>query len=104
MARNARAPKLETRTSRLRLQVAKKPVFARIAPGLSLGYRRNETAGTWVLRVADGKGGSWTKRIGLADDFSESNGQSVLTFWEAQQLAKALAGGEKGEGAQRALT
>ncbi|GJE13583.1 tyrosine-type recombinase/integrase [Methylobacterium longum] len=100
MARNARAPKLETRTSRLRLPVAKKPVFARIAPGVSLGYRRNETAGTWVLRVADGKGGSWTKRIGLADDFSESNGQSVLTFWEAQQLAKTLAGSEKGEGAK----
>lgn len=102
MARNTRAPKLETRTSRLRLPVAKKPVFARIAPGISLGYRRNETAGTWVLRVADGKGGSWTKRIGLADDFGESNGQSMLTFWEAQQLAKASAGGEKGEGAPRA--
>jgi integrase len=102
MARNTRAPKLETRTSRLRLPVAKKPVFARIAPGISLGYRRNETAGTWVLRVADGKGGSWTKRIGLADDFGESNGQSMLTFWEAQQLAKASAGGEKGEAPPRA--
>lgn len=102
MARNVRAPKLETRTSRLRLPVAKKPVFVRIAPGVSLGYRRNEAAGTWVLRVADGRGGSRTKRIGLADDFDGSNGQSVLTFWEAQQLAKALAGSEKGDGAPRA--
>ncbi|WP_342108452.1 tyrosine-type recombinase/integrase [Methylobacterium sp. SI9] len=102
MARNTRSSKLETRTSRLRLPVAKKPVFARVAPGVSLGYRRNETAGTWVLRVADGKGSSWTKRIGQADDFEESNGRSVLTFWEAQQQARTTAGGEKGEGAQMA--
>ena len=102
MARNTRSTKLETRTSRLRLPVAKKPVFARVAPGVSLGYRRNETAGTWVLRVADGKGSSRTKRIGQADDFEESNGRSVLTFWEAQQQAKSTAGGEKGEGPQKA--
>ncbi|MCJ2048772.1 tyrosine-type recombinase/integrase [Methylobacterium sp. J-070] len=102
MARNTRSSKLETRTSRLRLPLAKKPVFTRVAPGVSLGYRRNETAGTWVLRVADGKGSSWTKRIGQADDFEESNGRSVLTFWEAQQRAKATAGGEKGQGAQKA--
>jgi integrase len=98
MARNTRSSKLETRTSRLRLPVAKKPVFARVAPGVSLGYRRNETAGTWVLRVADGKGSSRTRRIGQADDFEESNGRSVLTFWEAQQQAKATARGERGEG------
>ena len=42
MARNARAPKLETRSNRLKLPVAKKPTFVRIAPGISLGYRRNE--------------------------------------------------------------
>lgn len=102
MARNPRSSKLETRTSRLRLPIAKKPVFARVAPNVSLGYRRNATAGTWVLRVADGKGGSWTKRIGQADDFDDSNGQGVLTFWEAQQRAKAIASNEKGEGAPKA--
>lgn len=102
MPRNARSSKLETRTSRLRLPIAKKPVFVRIAPGVSLGYRRNATAGTWVLRVADGKGGSWTKRIGQADDAEDSDGQGVLTYWEAQHQAKKTVGDEKGEGAPRA--
>jgi hypothetical protein len=48
--------------------VAKKPVFAKIGPGLGLGYRRNATTGTWVVRAADGQGGNSTKAIGTADD------------------------------------
>ena len=55
MARSIRNTSLETRTARLKLAVARKPIFVRIAPGLSLGYRRNHIAGTWVLRLADGK-------------------------------------------------
>ncbi|GEP07602.1 tyrosine-type recombinase/integrase [Methylobacterium oxalidis] len=102
MARSTRAPKLETRTSRLKLPVAKKPAYVRVAPGISLGYRRNETAGTWVLRVADGRGSSWTKRIGVADDFDDSDAHSVLTFWEAQTLAKAMARGAAPGSAPRA--
>ena len=68
MARSTRSTKLETRSARLRLPVAKKPVFVKIGPSVGLGYRRNQTAGTWVARVADGKGGNWTKAIGTADD------------------------------------
>lgn len=70
---------LETRTSRLKLAVAKKPVFVKIGPGIGLGYRRNKTAGTWVARVADGNGGNWTKAIGNADDFDDADGNHVLT-------------------------
>jgi hypothetical protein len=54
MARSVRKAGLETRTARLKLPVARKPMFIRIGPGLSLGYRRNQVAGTWVLRIADG--------------------------------------------------
>src|SRR5689334_16549233 len=68
VARSARSVKLETRSARLRLPVAKKPVFVKIAASIGLGYRRNQTAGTWVVRVADGRGGNWTKAIGIADD------------------------------------
>ncbi len=57
MARKVRNGMLENRTQRLKLPIAKKPIFVRIGPGLSLGYRRNQTAGTWVLRLADGQGG-----------------------------------------------
>lgn len=93
MPRSARAPKLENRSSRLKLPIARKPEFVRVAPGTSLGYRRTATAGSWVVRVADGKGGSWTKRIGTADDLSDSDGEAVLTFWEAQEKAKIAAHG-----------
>jgi hypothetical protein len=39
MARNIRSPKLENRTARLKLPVAKKPLFVRVSPGVPLGYR-----------------------------------------------------------------
>jgi integrase len=91
MARRARATKLETRAARLKLPVAKKPVFVKIGPRVGLGYRRNQTAGTWVVRVADGKGGNWTKAIGSADDFEEVDGNYILDFWKAQDRARAIA-------------
>jgi integrase len=69
----------------------KKPYFASIGRGVSLGYRRNKTAGTWVMRAADGKGGNWTKAIGAADDFDEADGKGVLDFWEAQDRARSTA-------------
>jgi hypothetical protein len=78
MARHVRAANLETRTSRLKLPVAKKPVFVKVGPGVSLGYRQNLTAGTWVTRVADGRGGNWTKGFASADDFEEANANSLL--------------------------
>jgi hypothetical protein len=48
--------------------------------------------------VADGKGGSWMKKFAIADDFEESDGRSVLDFWQAQKQARLLArGGHDGE-------
>jgi hypothetical protein len=62
MARSIRAPQLETRTARLKLELRKKPYMVRVAPGVRLGYRRNETAGTWSVIAADGKSGNWVKK------------------------------------------
>jgi hypothetical protein len=82
----------------LKLPVRKKPYSVRISPSLRLGYRRNQTAGVWSMIVADGKGGSWMKRFAIADDFEESDGRSVLDFWQAQKQARLLArGGHDGE-------
>ena len=102
MARKVRASGFETRTARLKRPVAKKPDFIRIAPGVSLGYRRNATAGTWVARVADGRGGNWTKGIGSADDYDEADGVAVLDYWTAQERAKQVAHNGKDRAAEAA--
>lgn len=104
MARRIRNSSLENRSQRLKLPIAKKPSFVRIGPGVSLGYRRNQTVGTWVLRVSDGKRGNWTKSVGFADDHEEADGENVLTFWQAQDRAKALANNHAGTSRKAPLT
>jgi integrase len=95
MARRTRSAKLETRTARLKLPARKKPhAFTTIAPGIALAYRRNQGAGTWVVRVADGRGSSWQKAFGIADDHEDADGEHVLDFWQAQDRARALARGK----------
>jgi integrase len=96
MARSIRSAALETRAARLRLPVAIKPTFVRVAKGLGLGYRRNKSGGVWVMRVADGKRSSWVRTIGAADDFADADGNDVLTFWQAQDKARSLARADRG--------
>ena len=95
MPRSARSAKLETRTARLRLPVRGKPYTVRISPGIRLGYRRTQSAGTWSVLVADGAGGGWLKQFALADDFETADGTSVLDFWQAQDRARTLARGNE---------
>src|SRR6516164_4862943 len=97
MARKVRHSALESRSARLRLQIRRRPYAGpSLARGISLMYRRNKTNGTWVLKSSDGHGAYWTKGFALADDFEESDGKSVLTFYQAQDAAKRLARGEDG--------
>jgi integrase len=90
MARSVRSSVLETRTSRLRLAKRGKPYWQQLARGLSIGYRRLETAGRWIVRSADGHGKNWTKAFAVADDHEESNSDTVLSFAEAQALARTI--------------
>src|SRR6516162_11434423 len=82
----------ETATARLRLpfKESKKPHWERLGPGLSLGYRRNDHAGSWSIRAADGAGGEWLKRIGTADDYEQANGGDVLRYEQAVAEARRL--------------
>src|SRR5690348_5800033 len=81
---------LESRTAREKLPITSKPVWVAVGPGIGLGYRRNKTEGSWVARLADGKGGYATRNIGFADDLSPANGNDVLDFWQAQDKARQL--------------
>jgi hypothetical protein len=105
MARTVRHSSLETRTARLRLAVRRKPYGGpSIARGVALLYRRNKTNGTWVLKASDGHGKYWTKAIAEADDHDESNGKTILNFFEAQDAAKKLARGEDGSTGNAPIT
>ena len=86
-----RAAKVETATARRRLEVRKKPVWTTISPGIGLGYRRNAGPGTWSVRSTNSDGADWVKRIGLADDLEPADGKHVLTYWQAIDMARALA-------------
>ena len=105
MARRIRAPKLETRTARLKLEPRRKPYFVTVAPGIAVGYRRNVGAGTYSVRANDGRGGNWLKSFGLADDFEEADGETVFDFWGAADKARLIArGGEDGPSGDRPAT
>lgn len=98
MPRIVRDSNLETRTARSRLKVAHKPYFRLIEPGLHLGYRKLANGpGTWVVRRYDRDQKTYAvknlktrdERLVVADDFSDADGKTVLTFAQAQQRAKA---------------
>jgi integrase len=97
MARKQRNSSLESRTARLKLAVRRRPYpGAKLARGKQMQYRRNKGNGTWLLKVSDGHGKPWTKAFAQADDFDESDGKTILTFFEAQDVAKGLTRGEHG--------
>src|SRR5450759_5098738 len=96
MPRKVRDANLETRTARSRLKVAHKPYFRLIEPGLHLGYRKLASGpGTWVVRRYSGDGRYSVKnlttaddKLVVADDFSEPNRNSILSFAQGQERAK----------------
>ena len=78
----------------LRLPLSKVPLFVKIGPRVGLGYRRNKTAGTWVVRLSDGRGRNTRRAIGYADDHEEADSDRVLSFWQAQERARKLVHGD----------
>jgi integrase len=94
MARTVRDAKLETRAARDRLKPRAKPYWRTIIPqALHLGYRRRNGggAGWWVARrytKTVGPGSPYrVETIGLADDYHDADGDTVLSYAQAQQRA-----------------
>lgn len=90
MARRIRDTNLESRSGRERLKPRRKPYYKSIGAGLHLGYRRNRNGGVWVLRRYVSEGNYEISTFADADDRLEANGESVLTFYEAQSRARDL--------------
>src|ERR1043166_4705500 len=97
MPRKVRDASLETRTARSRLRVRHKPYARLIEPGLPLLYRKLTSGpGTWIARRYAGDGRYLTENLRtpqgdliIADDYSDADGVRVLSFAQAQELAKA---------------
>lgn len=103
MARRVRNSNLETRSAREKLKRRGLPYWTRLEEGLHLGYRRPKSgAGKWVVRFYLGREVQWVYRgkpatknyekkvIGEADDFSDGNGVTILTYDQAQARAREL--------------
>lgn len=81
---------LDTREARGKLQARGKPYWRAIERGLHLGYRRLKgRAGTWWARHYLGDQNYSTEALGIADDMSDADGIAVLSYWQAQDQARA---------------
>jgi integrase len=88
-----RSPRLEYSKPRLALPKRKRPYWVRISRGCKLGYRRNDVAGTWTVKVS-GKlagGREWIKVFATADDHEAPDGIRILSYRQAVDRALALA-------------
>jgi len=95
MARTIRDASLQSREARGRLKPQGKPYYRLIEGGLHLGYRKPRGrrgkpagAGAWVVRRYIGDEKYETHTIGAADDFSDANGETILSFAQAQQKTR----------------
>ena len=90
MARILKDSNLGSRDARLRLKARGKPYWRLIEPGLHLGYRRLAgRPGTWCVRRYVGSQTYAIEAIKdvVADNNSDADGRSVLSFAQAQKAA-----------------
>ena len=91
MARTVRNAKLDTRSARAKLSPRREPYWCKMAPGRHLGYRRlGAQGGTWIAKLRVPGVDRWTQSLdAAADDVLDANGDTILTFAQAQEKARA---------------
>jgi hypothetical protein len=87
MARALRDANLGSREARARLKVQGRPYWRLVEPGLHLGFRRLAgRPGSWCVRRYIGEQRYIVSALkGVADDYSDADGETVLSFAQAQQ-------------------
>jgi integrase len=88
MARTVRNAKIDTRSSRARLNIRREPYWTVISQGCALGYRRGEKGGTWIAKFRDDSGKRHYEALRAADDARDPDGLSVFSFAQAQERAR----------------
>ena len=91
MAGARKDSRLQTRTARAALKVRHQPYWLNIAEGVALGYRRGRNGGAWYCRVYEGGHRYKQADLGSADDHLSANGETILTFYDAQEKARKWA-------------
>jgi len=90
MGRAVKDARLDKRDARLKLAVQKEPYWRLISEGAHLGYYRGERVGKWVARFRKpGTGSGYFKTtLGEADDVRDADGQEILNFRQADDVAR----------------
>ena len=88
MARRIKDAALNSRAAREKLKPRGEPYYRSVERGVHLGYRRRaNAAGTWLLRSYR-EGGYRADRLGIADDLSDADGVTILTYWQAVEAVR----------------
>ncbi len=98
MPRQVRDTRIDSRSARQRLAVAREPYWRKIARGRYLGYRRAREGGSWIARYRDEAGEQHYRSLGSADDALHADGTTSLTFEQAQERARDWFGQLDGHG------
>lgn len=104
MGRRVKDARLDNRSSRLKLAARKEPYWRLISEGCHVGYYKGARVGKWVARFRrPGRSASYQKTtLGEADDVRDADGQTILTFDDADVAARrwfetvAQGGGHRG--------
>lgn len=92
MAQTRPNRKMDTREARRKLEAQAEPHWLRLAPAEALGYHKPKdgAAGTWRARLYLSESRTFRKKaLGTADDFTDADGEQVLTYAQAQRKARA---------------
>jgi integrase len=90
MARRVKDRNLDSRDARRKLKASGKPYWRAVGKGLHIGYRKGKTSGVWVVRRYLGGQTYKLETIAEADDVLDADGNDVLDFWQAQEVARHL--------------
>ena len=91
MAKIVRDNRFDSRAARERLKPSAKPYFRPLEFNLHLGYRKGRHGGKWIMRRYVGYERYGVETIGAADDFADADGVEILTFYQAQSMARERA-------------
>jgi integrase len=92
VARARRGTGLDTREKRLKLALAGRHwVSLGGTQRIAVGYRRGPKSSAWLVRYYLGNGKTEIEKIAEADDYVDANGETVLTYPQACEAARAKA-------------